>query len=52
MIDYIRKLDVRNSDKLIIVEYKREAKDEGTYNTKEDSDGNTLYETYIASLEW
>ena len=52
MIDYIRKLDVRNSDKLIIVEYKREAKDEGTYNTKKDSAGITFYENYIASLEW
>ena len=52
MIDYIRKLDVRNSDKLIIIEYQREAKDEGTYNPKKDSNGNILYETYIASLEW
>ena len=53
MIDYIRKLDVRDSDELIIVEYKREAKKEGTYDTLTEYNNTfKLYETYIASLEW
>lgn len=51
MIDYIKKLDVRNQDKLLIVEYKRVVKDTGNKEVK-DTQGNTLYETYIASLEW
>lgn len=51
MIDYIRKLDVGNNDKLIVVEYDRPSlKTDGTQKT--DSKGNALYETYIASLEW
>lgn len=51
MIDYIKKLDVNDSDKLIIVEYKRPAlKTDGTQKT--DSKGTALYERYIASLEW
>ena len=51
MIDYIKKLDVRNQDKLLIVEYKRVVKDIGNKEVK-DTQGNILYETYIASLEW
>ena len=51
MIDYIRKLDVLNSDKLIIVEYSRNALDDKG-NLKEDSKNTQLTETYIASLEW
>lgn len=51
MIDYIKKLDVNDSDELIIVEYKRPAlKTDG--KQKQDSKENDLYETYIASLEW
>lgn len=51
MIDYIKKLDVNDNDKLIIVEYKRPAlKIDG--EQKKDSKGTALYETYIASLEW
>ena len=53
MIDYIRKLDVEDNDKLIIVEYTRPAKVEGTNDTlKEYGTTNVLSETYIASLEW
>lgn len=52
MIDYIRKLDVRSKDKLIIVEYKKKARNEGTYDIMKDSNNNELSETYIASLEW
>ena len=52
MIDYIRKLDVRDKDELIIVEYKKEARIEGTYDLKKDTKDKQLYETYIASLEW
>ena len=52
MIDYIKKLDVRDDDKLIIVEYKKEAKIPGTNNPLRDSNNEQLYETYIASLEW
>lgn len=51
MIDYIKKLDVRDQDKLLIVEYKRVVKDTNNEVVK-DTQGNTLYETYIASLEW
>ena len=51
MIDYIKKLDVRDQDKLLIVEYKRVVKDSDNNEVK-DTQGNTLYETYIASLEW
>lgn len=51
MIDYIRKLDVNKSDKILIVEYRRRAKDDKG-NDKSDSKTNELYETYIASLEW
>lgn len=51
MIDYIKKLDVKNEDKLLIVEYKRSAKDTGNEEVK-DTQGNILYETYISSLEW
>lgn len=51
MIDYIKKLDVRNQDKLLIIEYKRMVKDTDNNEVK-DTQGNTLYETYIASLEW
>lgn len=51
MIDYIRKLDVGETDELIIVEYERPAlKPNG--DVKTDSLGNILNETYIASLEW
>ena len=51
MIDYLRKLDVNESDELIIVEYRRPVlKTNG--EQKKDSLGNGLYETYIASLEW
>ena len=53
MIDYIRKIDIRNGDELIIVEYKRESKINGTINSlKEYGTNNILFETYIASLEW
>ena len=51
MIDYIKKLDVRDQDKLLIVEYKRAVKDTDNKEVKDTQD-NTLYETYIASLEW
>ncbi len=51
MIDYIKKLDVKNEDKLLIVEYKRVVKDTGNEEVK-DTQGNILYETYISSLEW
>ena len=55
MIDYIRKLDVSDKDELIIVEYKRPAKNDDYSEKKEYSNDNTgkvLYETYISSLEW
>ena len=63
MIDYIRKLDVRSSDKLILVEYKRLSRADDyalikmeTLNSTQDycfNDNNIcLSETYIASLEW
>ncbi len=65
MIDYIRKLDVLNSDKLIIVEYSRNALDdkgellrptECDVSEKVNIAGieicKPLTETYIASLEW
>ena len=52
MVDYIKKLDARDDDKLIIVEYKKEAKIPGTNNPLRDSNNEQLYETYIASLEW
>ena len=58
MIDYIRKLDVLNSDKLIIVEYSRNALDDKgnpiyTSNCPSSKSGcSPLTETYIASLEW
>ncbi len=51
MIDYIKKLDVRDQDKLLIVEYKRAVKDTDNKEVKDTQD-NTLYETYISSLEW
>lgn len=51
IIDYIKKLDVRDKDKLLIVEYKRAVKDTGNQEVK-DTQGNILYETYISSLEW
>lgn len=51
MIDYIKKLDVRDQDKLLIVEYKRAVKDIDNKEVKDTQD-NTLYETYISSLEW
>lgn len=51
MIDYIKKLDVKNEDKLLIVEYKRAVKNTNNEVVK-DTQGNTLYETYISSLEW
>ena len=51
MIDYIKKLDVRNQDKLLIVEYKRLVKNTDNKIIK-DSQGKELYETYISSLEW
>lgn len=51
MIDYIRKLDVSDTDELLIVEYEREAINiDGT--PKMDANDKPLYETYIASLEW
>ena len=52
MIDYLKKLDVRSKDELIIVEFKKTAKEVGTISEKKDSKDNILYETYIASLEW
>ena len=52
MIDYLKKLDVRSKDELIIVEFKKTAKEDGTISEKKDSKDNILYETYIASLEW
>lgn len=51
MIDYIKKLDVKDKDKLLIVEYKRAVKDIDNKEVKDTKD-NTLYETYISSLEW
>lgn len=61
MIDYIKKLDVRNQDKLLIIEYKRPAKDTNNEDIrmatcsddmKVDEKCPILYETYISSLEW
>ena len=52
MIDYIRKLDVSDKDELIIVEYKRPAKNNDYSEKKEYGTENKLYETYISSLEW
>ena len=60
MIDYIKKLDVRDQDKLLIVEYKRPAKDTNNEDIrmmcsdamKENGKCPILYETYISSLEW
>lgn len=58
MIDYIKKLDVNDSDTLIIVEYKRPAYDikftqkEKFSSIVDDDEEKKLYETYIASLEW
>lgn len=51
MIDYIKKLDVRDQDKLLIVEYKRVVKDTGNEEVN-DTQGKELYERYICSLEW
>lgn len=51
MIDYIKKLDVTDTDKLIMVEYQREVLDVNAEHVI-DSNGKPLYETYIASLEW
>ena len=51
MIDYIRKLDVGDNDNLIIVEYQKKALDDKG-NEMPKIQGNQLYETYIASLEW
>lgn len=50
MIDYLKKLDVLNNARLIIVEYQKEAKDNRGNNLKHN--GKQLYETYISSLEW
>lgn len=53
MIDYIRKLDVSDKDELIIVEYKRPAKNSNyTDKTEYGTGDKVLYETYISSLEW
>ena len=58
MIDYIRKLDVLDNDSLIIVEYKRPKKIDGTnnylceYGSSDCNVVNSLNETFIASLEW
>ena len=61
MIDYIKKLDVRDQDKLLIVEYKRAVKDTDNKDIrmatcsddmKVDEKCPILYETYISSLEW
>ena len=51
MIDYIKKLDVRDNDRLLIVEYERLAVNPDN-SPKRDSNNNELYETYISSLEW
>ena len=57
MIDYIKKLNVNDSDTLIVVEYKRPAYDiyfnqKEKYSSFIDTEEKMLYETYIASLEW
>ena len=59
MIDYIRKLDVKDDDKLIIVEYKKLAIDSNYRplniygkNCNDAKNDGCLYETFIASLEW
>ncbi len=61
MIDYIKKLNVKDVDKLLIVEYKRPAKDTNNEDIrmatcsddmKEYGKCPILYETYISSLEW
>lgn len=60
MIDYIKKLDVRDQDKLLIVEYKRPVKDTDNQDfrmicsddMKVEEKCPILYETYISSLEW
>ena len=57
MIDYIRKLDVKDDDKLIIVEYKKLVRDTNYNPLQMETDNNSitdknLYETYISSLEW
>lgn len=60
MIDYIKKLNVRDNDKLLIVEYKRPVRNTNNQfvrmicsdDKKVDGECPILYETYIASLEW
>ena len=59
MIDYIKKLDVNDEDKVIVIEYKRPTlKTDGTqkkmyyYDSSGTKKEKNLYETYIASLEW
>lgn len=53
MIDYIKKLNVRDNDQLIIVEYQRPAMNENYEQLHVYGDNNNkLHETYIASLEW
>lgn len=51
MIDYIRKLDVSDNDKLLIVEYERNAINVDGRN-KTDANNKEVKETFIASLEW
>lgn len=51
MIDYIKKLDVRDNDRLLIVEYERLAVNPDN-SPKRNSNDKELYETYISSLEW
>jgi len=56
MIDYIKKLDVGDKDKIIIVEYYKNAKDDKGNDIKIKKNFSepeeVLTETYIASLEW
>lgn len=54
MIDYIRQLDVGDTDELLIVEYERTSMDIN-YEPKKmyyNDSSEDLTETYIASLEW
>ncbi len=55
IIDYLRRADVDNNATLIVVEYKKNAKDidyADKYFYGKSDDASKLKETYIASLEW
>ncbi len=54
-IDYLRRVDVDNDSTLLVVEYKKNAKDvnyQDKYFYGKTDEASKLKETYIASLEW